>query len=534
MMPNDQYNIKKVLSYFGINLNESFIKKENETLAIEFNEITQDLTNDTRSINQGDIFCAIIGTLQDGRKYNQRAANKGASLIISECELEEEHGKLSYLNNHQTQRSERIETLVVSFYQLNNALFNLSKLYYGNPQSKMSMIGVTGTNGKTSTSQLLGQLLTKFSMPCPIVGTNGFGFVETLTPLNNTTPSAPDLHKIFSGFVQQGAECVAMEASSHALAQGRVYAELFNIALFTNLSRDHLDYHETMEEYAQAKKRIFTGDSSQIAVINGDDKQARMWLETWPAQQTVWVVGKNITSLKKQHYVMATDVIHHDHGVNFLLKTHIGNISIESPLLGEFNVDNLLLVIAVLLIQDIPLLNISEKVKELKPIAGRMESTSLSGYPTTVVDYAHTPDALEKALLACKQHCQGKLWVVFGCGGDRDKGKRPIMAKIAETIADNIVFTNDNPRTEDPKSIVDDMLIGLKNKDASNIRVTFDREEAVLTTISSAQSNDIILLAGKGHEDYLIVGNKTIEYNERSIVAKYYNALGKSSKKVVL
>jgi UDP-N-acetylmuramoyl-L-alanyl-D-glutamate--2,6-diaminopimelate ligase len=513
MMPKQQNKIVAVLNRFGINLADIFSDNTTEGLL-------GDLHNDSRAIKSGDIFCAIIGSAQDGRVYTQIAVNNGASLIISECESELDHGKLSRLKNTNDK-----EIIVVNFYQLNNALFSLSKLFYGNPQSQMSMIGITGTNGKTSTSQLLGQLLSSLNMPCGIIGTNGYGLVDALTPLNNTTPSATDLHQIFSQFIDNKVTCVAMEASSHALEQGRVYADLFDIALFTNLSRDHLDYHSTMAEYAAAKKRIFTGDSSQIAVLNGDDKQAQQWLNTWPAQQIVWVFGKEKQHNANQYYVQASNIVHSEQGVSFTLNTHLGNIEINSPLLGDFNVDNLLAAISVLMIQHISIEQIAEKIKGLSPIAGRMESTSLTGHATTVVDYAHTPDALEKALMACKQHCHGNLWVVFGCGGDRDKGKRPLMTKAANQIADFLVITSDNPRTENAQVIVDDMMAELDQEKRSEITVILDREQAVLSTLKSAQENDIVLLAGKGHENYIIMGNETIEYNEREIVANYYNTL---------
>ncbi|MGB0937224.1 MAG: UDP-N-acetylmuramoyl-L-alanyl-D-glutamate--2,6-diaminopimelate ligase [Colwellia sp.] len=536
MMHNYQKDIMAVLNYFEIDLAHALDEHSKMLKVKSLVDSTKELTNDTRAIKIGDIFCAVIGTVQDGREYIQQAVNNGAYLVISECEAKEEHGNVTFVSQSDVQSNVKSikpdSVIVVSFYQLNSLLFNLSKLYYGNPQSKMSMVGITGTNGKTSTSQLLGRMLSEFNTPCPIIGTNGYGFVESLTPLNNTTPSASQLHQILFSFVEGGAKCVAMEASSHALEQGRVYSELFDIALFTNLSRDHLDYHQTMTDYAKAKKRIFTGDSSQIAVLNGDDEQAKIWLASWPAQQVVWVFGKEKEVLDNSYYVQASNISHHDHGVDFCLKTHLGKVDIESPLLGDFNVDNLLGVIAVLMIQGISIESIALKLKGINPIAGRMESTSLDGYPTTVVDYAHTPDALEKALLACKQHCHGKLWVVFGCGGDRDKGKRPLMAQAAEKIADNIVLTNDNPRTESPQAIVDDMLEGIKDKNATTIRVVLDREEAVLSTIKMAKHNDIILLAGKGHENYILMNNETIAYDERAIVASYYKAMKATLNKV--
>ncbi len=489
-----------------------------------------DLHNDSRAIVEGDIFCAIIGHDQDGRQYIEQAIKQGAKLVLAECENSSEHGDVVIASSGNN-------VAMVKFYQLNQHLFTLTKNYYQAPQDNMTLVGITGTNGKTTTSQLLAQMLSISDKPCAVIGTNGAGSIDKLHPLENTTPSACELHQLFYRFNDEHSvhgkfSYVAMEVSSHALSQNRVQADLFDIALFTNLSRDHLDYHGSMASYGETKKQIFTADSKQVAVVNFDDKQAKQWLKNWPEQQVIWLYGRESNINTYKHFVTANAIKHHSHGVSFTLASHLGNVDITSPLLGDFNIDNLLAAISVLLIQGIPLSELPHLVAQVSAIAGRMEATSAKNLATAVVDYAHTPDALEKALQACRQHCAGELYVVFGCGGDRDKGKRPLMAQAAEKYADYLVVTNDNPRSEDAQLIANDIVAGFSNPDAEQITIILEREQAVLKTLNKAQAGDIVLLAGKGHEDYVIVakhdehgaiiGTQKLAYNERLVVTNFY------------
>jgi UDP-N-acetylmuramoyl-L-alanyl-D-glutamate--2,6-diaminopimelate ligase len=298
-------------------------------------------------------------------------------------------------------------------------------------------------------------------------------------------------------------------------------ADLLDIAVFTNLTRDHLDYHETMENYADAKYQIFSHNSAQVAIINGDDEQAKNWLTHWPNKQDVIVYGKAETISQYSAYLQATEIKTKASGVEFTLNTHLGQQKIESALIGDFNIENLLAAIAVLLSKNISLSDIALAVKLLTPIIGRMEAFNAPNKATAIVDYAHTPDALVSALHACRSHCHGELWVVFGCGGDRDKGKRPIMAQAAEDAADHVVFTTDNPRNEKAEDIIADMLAGCKNPE--EITTLLDRESAILATLAKAKEDDIVLLAGKGHEEYITVGNEKIYYNEREFVKSIYD-----------
>ncbi|GHE95179.1 UDP-N-acetylmuramoyl-L-alanyl-D-glutamate--2,6-diaminopimelate ligase [Thalassotalea profundi] len=473
------------------------------------------IVNDSRHTQAGDVFCAVIGSQSDGRQFISQALTHNVALIIAECESEAEHGLFEPLIT-----ANGTSILKINFYQFNEHLFNFASQFYNNPQNKLQLIGITGTNGKTSISQLTAKLLTSVNKLCAVIGTNGAGVVDSLTEIENTTPGATELMAWLHKFSEQQVSHVAMEVSSHALAQKRVKAELFNISVFSNLSRDHLDYHGTMENYAKTKYQIFSLQADQIAIINGDDQQAKNWLNNWPTVQPVIIYGRSEVISQYQAYVQACDISHSKQGAHFTLKTHLGDIAINSPLLGDFNIDNLLAAIAVLLANSISLKDISAAVSTLMPITGRMEAYYQDNFPTTVVDYAHTPDALKNALQACRQHCQGQLWVVFGCGGDRDKGKRPLMGEIAQHWADHVVITNDNPRTEMPKNIVKDILAGCDKTDF--ITVELERQQAVKQTIQLAKPDDVVLLAGKGHENYIVMGKEKVAYDERAIVKQIY------------
>jgi len=526
MMPKPvTASIVNVLQAFDIN-NAEHIDLTNK-LTDKLTDFTGDLVNDSRIVAEGDIFCAIVGHAQDGRRYINKAIAQGAKLVLADCEDIEQHGEISSINN----------VLIIGFYQLNLQLFTLAKAYYQNPQASMTMIGITGTNGKTTTSQLIAQMLTAYNKPCAVIGTNGAGKVTDLKPVENTTPGASELHQLFYQFHHENLSHVAMEVSSHALVQGRVTGDLFDIAIFTNLSRDHLDYHGTMVNYAKAKKALFTGQDKQVVVLNFDDEQVKRWLFSDPKEaisvKNSWLYGQDKAMLECEKFVCAQNIKHHHQGVTFTVISHLGEVIIESPLLGNFNIENLLAAICVLLIEGATINTVANLAKQVKAVPGRMEATSALSLPTAVVDYAHTPDALEKALQACRQHCQGELYVVFGCGGDRDKGKRPLMAQAAQQYADHIVITNDNPRTEAAETIIEDILSGFTYKTNSEknekVKVQLEREQAVVETLEQASAQDIVLLAGKGHEDYVIFsdgqgGTKKVTYDERAVVGQFYQA----------
>lgn len=529
------------------------------------------LVNDSRQVQAGDIFCATAGSEQDGRQYIDKAIKNGAVLVLAQCQKSQQHGNIitkhfvrqkdsAVFETREKSISAHISIQVVQFFNLNQHLFELAKSYYQSPQTKMTMIGITGTNGKTSTSQIIAKLLEACQQSCAVIGTVGSGRLSSLKELNNTTPGATQLHQLFADFSADNITQVAMEVSSHALEQGRVKAELFDIAVFTNLSRDHLDYHQTMENYADAKGLIFSSctgynaglddgsntqpnsqphsqpnsqhSKKQTAILNGDDEQVIKWLADWSETENVIVYGRSKSMTQYPHYLYASDIKSSANGVVFYLQSHIGNINVESPLMGDFNVDNLLAAMSVLIAEKYPLQVIVEAVKNITPIIGRMESfsaekavespvdSSVEKSAIAIVDYAHTPDALENALKACRLHCEGKLWLVFGCGGNRDSGKRSMMGSIAEKRADHVIITNDNPRNEIPELIANDILSGFECPE--KVTVMLNREQAVTSTLSHAKVGDIVLLAGKGHENFILMANEKIDYNERELVRNFY------------
>ena len=507
LFDRDRVFVKDWLKKFDICLNDGALPK---------NILLKRLNNDSRKICRGDVFCAVIGTEQDGRKYIDKAIAQGASLIISESQTKEAHGSITY--------DGKIGTPIIEFFSLNECLFELATQFYCSPAKKLKIIGVTGTNGKTSTTQIIARLSESLGISCGVIGTTGYGQLPNLNPLENTTPGATELLNILSEFAEQQVKLVAMEVSSHAIEQKRVNNQLFNTSVFTNLTRDHLDYHGTMEAYAKAKLGIFSGQQSQIAVINSAEKYALEWAlnnaKSADPQPTI-TIGRDMDITKYPTYVSASNITHTQTGVAFDLNTHQGNFEVKSHLLGDFNVDNLLAAIAVLIAEGIVLKDIVQAIQNLNPIIGRMESFSAPHKATAVVDYAHTPDALENALVACRQHCPGALWVVFGCGGNRDAGKRKQMGAIAENCADHVVITNDNPRNEQPEAIAKDILEGCKQPE--KISVMLDRQKAVISALTQAKENDLVLLAGKGHEDYIIIGDEQIHYDERALVRSTYN-----------
>lgn len=497
-MPNIQHaNLQQVFEQFNIDIS-----------GMNLPERLGHLHNDSRKISEGDVFCAVIGSSSDGRDFISKAIGQQCALIIKEVEKAEQHGQLEMING----------IACLSFYQLNHHLFELCEAYYQSPQSKMKVIGITGTNGKTSTCQLMAQLLTLLGEKVAIIGTNGAGQLGQLSEIENTTPGATELHQLLYQFSTEAIEFVVMEVSSHALEQKRVTANLFDAAIFTNLSRDHLDYHGTMDAYGQAKFKIFSNDKAQIKVLNVDDLQGRKWFNS--LQNEVVGFSRNQQTEQLNNVNSASNVQHSSEGVCFVLNHSQQNISIQTPLIGDFNVENVLAAISVLLQWQYPIDNIKQACQQLTPVTGRMELFGLSGHVHAVVDYAHTPDALENALKACRQHCDGELWVVFGCGGDRDKGKRPQMGEIACNLADKVIITNDNPRSESPQQIADEIALGCTQK--HKVSVMLSRQEAVINTLSKAKKEDMVLLAGKGHEDYIVLGNNKHFYSERETVQSYF------------
>ncbi|WP_075182233.1 UDP-N-acetylmuramoyl-L-alanyl-D-glutamate--2,6-diaminopimelate ligase [Pantoea sp. 1.19] len=465
----------------------------------------REMTLDSRQVASGDLFVALKGHRLDGRGFIPQAIAQGAAAVIAEADGERHDGEIT----------EEHGVPVIWLAQLPQRLSALAGRFYQQPAEQMTLIGVTGTNGKTTTTQLLAQWAQLLGETGAVMGTVGNGLYGRLVPSENTTGSAVDVQHELNQLRAQGATLTAMEVSSHGLVQHRVAALPFAAAAFTNLSRDHLDYHGDMAAYEAAKWQLFAEHQVGQAIINADDDTGRRWLAKLP---DAVAVSLEATLPETGRWLKATHVAWHDGGATIDFRSSWGDGRIESRLMGAFNVSNLLVALATLLALGYPLARLIASGSQLQPVCGRMEVFSAAGKPAVVVDYAHTPDALEKALQAARLHCKGKLWCVFGCGGDRDKGKRPLMGAIAEQFADITVITDDNPRSEDPAAIVSDILSGLL--DPGRARVVSGRAQAVTNAVMQAQPDDIVLVAGKGHEDYQIIGQRRLDYSDRDTVAR--------------
>lgn len=453
----------------------------NQLLAqAESSVLIRELTLDSRAVKAGDLFLAVPGLHSDGRNFITDAVKRGAAAVAYEAE------------GAPVMRDSACTLLPIR--GLAGQLSMIAGRFYGEPSRALRLIGITGTNGKTSISQLLAQALERLGEPCGVIGTLGNGFPGHLQASGHTTPDALGVQSTLAELKQQGAKAVAMEVSSHGLDQGRVSALDFDVAVFSNLSRDHLDYHGTLEAYGAAKAQLFAWDSLKARVINLDDAFGR----ALAAQPGARLIGYSLSDESATLYCRSIQFS--DQGVVAQLITSQGEGLLRSPLLGRFNLSNLLAVVGALLALNYPLDEVLALLPQLTPPPGRMQRLGGEGKPLLVVDYAHTPDALEQVLTALRPHVQGRLLCLFGCGGDRDRGKRPLMAEVAERLADGVLVTDDNPRTEDPEQIFADIRQGVH--DVQTVRFMHGRGAAIAQLIGEAQPGDLVLLAGKGHEDY--------------------------------
>ena len=459
---------------------------------------------DSRAVGEGDVFVALPGATFDGRDYIDVAVAAGAVAVVADADT-------AAVEEQQNTAGQSVP--VIKIPDLAPQLSAIAGHFYGHPADELAVIGITGTNGKTTCSQLFAQLMVLLGERAGVVGTLGCGLKgETLTDTGFTTPDGLSSQRILRELSDQGAQTVAMEVSSHSLIQGRVAAVTIESALFTNLSRDHLDYHGSMAAYAAAKQQLLQQPGLKRAVINLDDPWSAELLAALPA--TVSPVTYSVRDTGAD--VSVRNLTSSPTGFEAELVTAAGKGQLHCNLLGEFNLSNLLGVIAVALSRGVALKQILALVPQLAPVTGRMQviagATSGEDDIQVVVDYAHTPDALEKTLQALRQHVGGRLCCVFGCGGDRDRGKRPEMAVAAESGADYLVLTSDNPRTESPQQIINDTLAGLARPE--NCLVVENRAQAIAQAIAEAAPGDTILLAGKGHEDYQIIGREKLPFSD--------------------
>jgi UDP-N-acetylmuramoyl-L-alanyl-D-glutamate--2,6-diaminopimelate ligase len=452
-----------------------------DVAAVPGDLVVSGLVMDSRAVRAGDAFVAIAGFGAHGLNFVEQARAAGASAILFEPPAPAELPAPAD---------------AIAVPGLRARLGAMADRFHGETTRAMTLVGVTGTNGKTSTVQLLAQAWTLQGLRAGSVGTLGAGLHGAVVPTGFTTPLVLQLHALLADLRDAGAQAVAMEVSSHALDQGRVDGVHFDVAVFTNLTRDHLDYHGTMESYGAAKAKLFAWPGLRAAVINLDDPFGRVLLAALPAG----VHGVGLSSRGAQAEVRAENIVLEHDGIAFDLLLGDARHSVRSTLLGRFNVDNLLAVAGVLHALGESAGAIVGVLEQLQPVAGRMNSFGGGATPLVVVDYAHTPDALEQALATLRAHAPTQLLCVFGCGGERDRGKRPQMAAIAEAGADRVIVTDDNPRGEDGDAIVADIVAGFVRPQA--VEVERDRARAIVRAIGEAGPRDIVLIAGKGHEPY--------------------------------
>lgn len=456
------------------------------------------ISEDSRKANEGCLFVAIEGFKFDGHEFVEEAINKGAKVVIVEKDV--------------TNVKEGITVIKVK--NTRNALAKISSIFYNEPSKKLNLVGVTGTNGKTTVTYFIKSIFECYGWKTGIIGTVDQGFDNKSYEIVNTTPESLDIQMKLFDMVKNGVKSCVMEVSSHALALQRVEYCYFDVGIFTNLSIDHLDYHKTLEEYYKAKRKLF--DMTTIAnIINVDDEYGKRIVNEL-SEKNVRTITYGIDNKSD---VNATNIVYYQNSVQFLLNTPKGSLTIKIKIPGLFSVYNCLAAAACGYAYGINLDIIKKGLESVNGVKGRFEIVPTNKDFTVIIDFAHTPDGLENVLKTIDRFSKSRKIIVFGAGGDRDKSKRSKMGEIAARYADLCVVTSDNPRTEDPKLIIDDIIKGVKRVGGKYIAIV-DRKEAIKYAIKSAKSNDIILLAGKGHESYTIIGNKKYPFDEREIVAE--------------
>ena len=458
---------------------------------------------DSRKVKQGDMFVALKGSARDGHNYIKDAVSRGAvAVVVQENMAQSPSVPVVYVPNSR------------------RALATLASAYYDWPQKKLVLIGITGTNGKTTTSYLIESILQAAGLRPGVIGTINYRYMDSTCPAPVTTPESLDLMRSFRKILDMGATHGVVEVSSHALDQGRVAECSFDVGVFTNLTRDHLDYHGSMEAYFKAKSILFSkllknGKADRTrAVINGDSAYGKKLaaVSTGPV---------SFYGVKGQWDVTARKVVVDSRGLRGRLVTPAGEVDFSCPLLGKFNLYNVLAAAATTVSLGLPLGAVVKGLINVSHVPGRLEPIDSPLGITVVVDYAHTPDALENVIRTLRGLTQGRIITVFGCGGDRDKGKRPQMGQIAVSLSDLTIITSDNPRTENPLSIIRDIVKGItQGKEGTEYLVEADREKAIEAAIKKAAKGDFVLIAGKGHESYQIVGSEKRYFDDREVAMR--------------
>ena len=471
------------------------------------------LTDDSRRVSPGWLFVAVKGTQSDGHRFLAQAVAAGAGAIVVET------GRVS---------GETLASIGIPVIQVGDsrrALGLLASRFYGDPSRRLKMIGVTGTNGKTTATYLCKAILEAAGVRAGLIGTVAYLFGEERVAATHTTPGPLELQGLLRRMADAGMQAVVMEVSSHALALDRTAGCQFGTAVFTNLTQDHLDFHADMEDYFRAKLRLFTAlDSEAHAIVNGDDPYGGRVVEA--TQAKVWTYA-----IDRPADLRAEDVQISLNGVRFTARGPGGSVALRSPLVGRHNVYNILAAVGVGLVQGVPLETSAAGVATLKTVPGRFEQVDAGQPFTVVVDYAHTEDALYRLLTTAQTVRTGRIITVFGCGGDRDRGKRPKMGRVAARYSDVVVVTSDNPRTEDPDAIIREILpgveAGLREAGRGRYLIHADRRAAIAEAIRLAQSGDLVLIAGKGHEDYQVIGKEKHPFDDRVVAREAIEALAR-------
>lgn len=454
---------------------------------------------DSRQVTPGSLFVCVAGQSTDGHLYAQQAIKAGAVAILAERQID---------------IGEKVTLILTANTRLGMA--KAAANYYGNPSQQLRVIGVTGTNGKTTTTHLIQAILNEYNKPAGIIGTLYARLGDITRDYGHTTPESVDIQEFFRLLVDNSAEYAVMEVSSHALELNRVDAIDFHAAVFTNLTQDHLDYHKTMDNYRKAKMKLFKmvqKEPVNFCIINGDDSSAQHFIEACPVAYYTY-------GIESEADVRAVEIESTLKGTKFIVLFQDQSFAINMKLIGGFSVYNALAAIAFALAEKIPVPVIQKALQGIEGVPGRFEQVDLGQDYTVVVDYAHTPDGLENVLQTARQLVQNRLITVFGCGGDRDRTKRPLMGEIAGRYSDFCIVTSDNPRTEDPQAIIDDILPGLNRVETSRYAVVPDRREAIRHAINIAKSDDLVVIAGKGHETYQLVMGQVLDFDDRLVAAE--------------
>jgi UDP-N-acetylmuramoyl-L-alanyl-D-glutamate--2,6-diaminopimelate ligase len=466
-----------------------------EALVLEENPEITSIENDSRKVQEGSLFICIKGFTADGHDYAEAAAKNGAAAILAEQKLS-------------------LSIPVLQVKDTNRAMAVLADAFYGHPTKKLKLIGITGTNGKTTTSHLIEKIFSKANLKTGLIGTMYTKVADEIIETKNTTPDSLILQKSFNKMIRSGVRLAVMEVSSHALDMGRVHGCDYDVAVFTNLTQDHLDYHKTMDKYLRAKSLLFSqlGNTfnplkPKFAVLNADDPSSVIFQKSTAAHVVTYGVDHDADIRAKNLRMTAS-------GTLFVLEISGQEYPINLQLIGKFSVYNALASIAASLVSGLQIDSIIRAIEEIKGVPGRFELVDAGQNFTVIVDYAHTPDSLENVLRTIQQFAKKRIFVIVGCGGDRDRSKRPVMACIACRYGTDPIFTSDNPRSEDPLTILKEMETGVKGE---KYLVQPDRRTAILTAIKQAEEDDVILIAGKGHETYQIIGNQIYDFDDRIV-----------------